>query len=136
MKIETDYGTKFVPGTNFVKQLKRKSRPSYPADEDYHNEPLILNDMFALSIQAGTGCYCSPKQNSSCNSIYELFEVALLQKSGDDWLLTQPRKYFGNFYWASSFEDGDSPVAGYVSIDYIEDMIIDIQKYSHLINFI
>jgi len=104
----------------------------------WRNDLLQISPKFAISIQGGKDCYSNPREDLPDNKTYLEYEVALLHKnyrSPPLWSLFQPRDYFSNFHWSSNFEPGSSPVAGYLSLEEIQEIIADVLRVSKIIHF-
>lgn len=123
--------TKFDPSKDLLSQIKRN-----PIGSSWKNEKVEINENFSISIQAGENFYCYPKNDSELNSDYQQFEIALFTKINNRWEFFSPGKYFPDLSWTSLFEDSDSPVAGYLEISKIENIIKDVIRYGKFINFI
>jgi len=74
-----------------------------------------------LSVQCGTRSYCSPRQDLSSPDEYESFEIAIWENAGDGPWCTQ-----------KFFTDGDDDIAGWVSREQIEEVIIKLKSWQAL----
>ena len=95
---------------------------------------LQCEDGVVLSIQAGTGTYCSPRRDLKKGedpTIYEAFEVGLWD--GDqEWICPSKEGHrFHDRTWAELWSSGDG-VAPYVEAHVVEMILKDIGDLSKL----
>ena len=105
---------------------------------DSLREPVVIGNV-KLSVQASSDHYCTPRVDGLDLDQYERVEVAILQ----DGKMTTPCKLalsravdIDMPEWNeitridSLFEDGNSPVAGYVPIQDVQKLRDFIQKWA------
>ena len=85
--------------------------------------PCIKVGNYILSIQGSTYSYSTPKENYSNLSKYNKLEIAIFD-SKNQWISPRSDEELKYFAWANLFEDdNESPVAGYVTIEQIEEIV-------------
>jgi hypothetical protein len=103
-----------------------------------HFETIPAGD-FKLSIQASEAAYSSPRETLPNGTDYTNFELAIFLAEADGirerWVNPQEDLILSNFPWASEFEEGDNPVAGWMPVEAIEQIRADLflisKKWNH-----
>lgn len=91
--------------------------------------PIITIGTIEVSVQASSFHYCSPKLDNLPIEAYESVEVAIwapCRESEDGKRLTHPSRV-GVGGYDHFFEDGRSPVAGYVPIEVVGALLDQLQ---------
>lgn len=91
----------------------------------YRAKPIRAGNMH-ISIQASDFSYCSPRSNLPSLADYNTAEIALFDENMD-WI--NPHEVYPNDDWAGCFENNnDRPVAGYVALQDICDIINSLEQ--------
>lgn len=120
---------KYIPNVPIVDQLEWNCG-------DYDNSLLRLKrisvgENFVLSIQAGDGLYSYPRTKLNSPKDYSQFELAIFLKN--DWFNPRDVLSAENFDWIDLFEAEESPVAGYVTVEVVEQIAKDLLKLDNKI---
>jgi hypothetical protein len=86
-------------------------------------KPLNIGPLI-ISIQAGKGYYCHPRDEFDDINMYSEFEVAIIAKSGA-WFHPESHHLFSGESWAS-YWDSSGDVAAYMPREEVEKMIASI----------
>lgn len=97
-------------------------------DSPSHFAPLQVG-RFEVSVQAGAGMYSRPRVTLASDEGYTEFEVAIFDQQG--WIQPRTDPRFSSRAWAHRFEDGECPVAGYVSRAEVEQILADLRSLLH-----
>jgi len=84
-------------------------------------------EYFEVSIQGSFGSYSTPRKDLS-PEYYSKMEVAIFHKDGT-WAKPKEDPIFMFYEWRKYFEPGDKPVAGYVDVRIIEQIVEDLNLY-------
>ena len=79
---------------------------------------------YQLSVQASTFHYCEPRTNYDNLLSYNLVEVAIFRNGK---FVNNVTEKFSRFEWSNLFEEGNTPVAGYVDLETVVKIINDIK---------
>lgn len=93
-----------------LNSTKRSNRGHFPS---------IKVGNFIVSIQGSIHSYSKPQKNFDKLFEYEKLEIAIFD-SGKNWISPRTDERFKHFEWANLFEEGECPVAGYMTIEQIE----------------
>jgi hypothetical protein len=83
---------------------------------------------FEASIQASEYHYSEPRVTLPSGEDYTRFEIALFEVDGDKWISPTTDARFQGKPWAGLFEDGGSPVAGYVDAKTVAQILADLRE--------
>jgi hypothetical protein len=103
----------------FINHLKERHREF--TTRWFH--PLELKNGYSISIQASEFHYCNPRQTLDPDK-YTTMEIAIFNRRGSFFNVKKSRsKFIKDKEWLKLFESGSSPVAGYVPIETIQEII-------------
>jgi hypothetical protein len=77
----------------------------------------VPNTNYSMSVQASSFHYCEPRTDLGELSEYSSYEIAILDA---DKHLVNVQEKLPEIFSLGVFEEGDSPVAGYVTLEVLE----------------